>query len=388
MNLSFQSRSLLLILFLFALTFAVFPVRANAAGNDDLVYVGTYTGHGSQGIYSYRFDPATGKLAEAGLAAASDQPTFLAADPKGKFIYAINEIMSYNGKPTGAASAFAIDRNSGKLSPLNQVSSRDEGPAFITLDHSAKYAIVANYTLGSIAVLPILKDGRLGEATAFVQHKGSSVNPDRQKGPHAHAAVLSPDNRFVIVADLGLDQLIIYPFDSAKGTLGVPHVVKTHPGAGPRHLLFGPQGRFLYVINEMQSTVVTYRYNPAQSTLHELQTVSTLPKEFTGKNTAGEIALAPSGRFFYASNRGNDSIAVFARDPKNGTLKLVEFDSTQGKTPRSFAIDPTGRWLIAADQDSDKLVTFRINSETGHLRQTGETDKVSEPACVLFVPRN
>jgi 6-phosphogluconolactonase len=359
--------------------------HAYAAQKQYLVFVGTYTDHGSKGIYSYRFDSATGRLQEIGLAAPSEQPSFLAVDPAGNRLYAIHEITSYQGQPTGAASAFVIHRHSGKLSELDELSSRDEGPAFIALDRSAKFAIVANYTLGSVAVFPILKDGRLGEASAFIRHKGSSVNPERQQGPHAHSAAFSPDNRFVIVADLGLDQLIVYPFDSAKGTLGTPHIMKTHPGAGPRHLLFGPRGRFLYAINEMQSTVVTYSYASAGGILHELQTVSTLPQDFKGKSTAAEIAMSPSGRFLYASNRGDDSIAVFARNPQTGKLKRLQVESTKGKTPRSFALDPTGTWLVVANQDSDNLVTLRINPRTGRLTPAGDIHNLSEPACVVFV---
>lgn len=365
---------------------AVISIPLQAAENNYLMYVGTYTGHGSQGIYAYRFNSSTGKFTELGLAAPSDQPSFLAVDPSGKFLYAINEIASYQGKPTGAATSFAINQRSGKLTKLNEVSSRDEGPAFIGLDRTSRFAIVANYTLGSVAVLPIMKGGKLGEATAFVQHKGSSVNPERQQGPHAHAGVFSPDNRFVIIADLGLDQLLVYPFNATNGTLGTPHIVKTHPGAGPRHLIFGTQGKFLYVINEIQSTIVVYSYDAAHGSLHALQTISSLPDDFKGKSTAAEIALAPSGRFLYASNRGDDSVVVFRRDEKDATLKLVEFDSTQGKTPRSFSLDPTGHWLIAADQDSNKLVVFRIDPDTGHLSLTNEAHEVSAPACVLFVP--
>ena len=283
-------------------------------------------------------------------------------------------------------SAFAIQPETGKLSLLNQVSSHDEGPAHITLDRTGKYALVSNYTLGSVAVFPVLKDGRLGEATSFVQHKGSSVNPERQKGPHAHAIALSPDNRFAVVADLGLDQLLVYSFDAAKGTLGAkPQIVKAAPGAGPRHLVFSPDGRFLYVINELQSTVVTYSYNAATGALHELQTISTLPKGFSGNNTAAEIEIHPSGKFLFASNRGEDSVAVFAIDSETGTLTHVANSPTGGKTPRNFAIDPTGSWLLAANQDSNEIVIFRIDRKTGQLNPTRESLQVPSPVCLKFV---
>jgi 6-phosphogluconolactonase len=358
---------------------------AGPAQLEYLVYVGTYTDHGSKGIYAYRFDSSSGKLTSLGLAAEAAEPSFLAVDSSGQFLYAANETADYNGEPTGAVSAFSIQPQTGKLSLLNQVSSRGEGPAHITLDRTGKYALVSNYTLGSVAVFPVLKNGRLGETTAFVQHQGASVNPQRQKGPHAHAITLSPDNRFAIVADLGLDQLLTYSFDAAKGTLGTqPQIVKASAGAGPRHLVFSSNGRFLYVINELQSTVAAYSYNAATGALHELQTVSTLPKGFSGNSTAAEIEIHPSGKFLFASNRGDDSIAVFAIELHNGTLTHVETDPTGGKTPRNFAIDPTGSWLLAANQDSNNIVVFRIDHKTGHLTPTGQVLQVPSPACLKF----
>ena len=373
-------------LLLIVLTTCVFAPAAKPAQQKYLLYVGTYTDHGSKGIYACRFDSSSGKLSPVALAAESAEPSFLTVDSSGRFLYAVNEIANYNGQPTGAVSAFSIQPETGKLSLLNVISSHDEGPAYLALDRTDKYALVANYTRGSVAVFPVLKDGRLGDATSFVQHKGSSINPQRQKGPHAHAIALSPDNRFAIVADLGLDQLLTYSFDAAKGTLGAnPQIVKTSPGAGPRHLVFSSDGRFLYVINELQSTVVTYSYDAATGALHELQTVSTLAKSFTGNNTAAEIEVDPSGKFLYASNRGDDSISVFAIDSHAGTLTRVESDPTGGKTPRNFAIDPTASWLLIANQDSDNIVVFRMDHKTGHLTPTGEVLQVPSPACLKFV---
>jgi len=351
-----------------------------------LLYVGTYKDHGGKGIYAYRFDAAAGQLAPLGLAVASAEPSFLAVAESGKFLYAVNEIVNYNGQPAGAVSAFAIQRENGKLSLLNQVSSRDEGPAHITLDRSGNYALVSNYERGSIAVFPLLPDGRLGESSAFVRHKGSSVNPERQRGPHAHAIAVSPDNRFVVVADLGLDQLLVYRFDAVRGSLGSePQIVKTAPGAGPRHLAFDANGRFLYLVTEMASTVVTYSYDAPTGQLHELQTVSLLPQGYSGRTEAAEIEIHPSGKFVFASNRGPDSISVFAIDSKLGTLTLVETVSTRGKTPRHFALDPTGSWLLAANQDSDEIVVFHVNPDTGHLTPTGPVLEVPSPACIKFV---
>ena len=369
------------------IAFAVFLLAAGPASQKRLLYVGTYTDHGSKGIYAYRFDSSHGKLTSLGLAAETPEPSFLAIDSSGRFLYAVNETVSYNGQPTGAVSAFAIHPETGKLSLLNQVSSRDQGPAHIALDRTGKNALVANYTLGSVAVLPVMEDGRLAEASSFVQHEGSSVNPERQKGPHAHAIALSPDNRFAVVADLGLDQLLIYRFDAAKGTLGEkPEVVKTKPGAGPRHLVFSSDGRFLYVINELQSTIETYSYNAGTGAPHELQTVSTLPQGFRGNNTAAEIEIDPSGNFLFASNRGEDSVAVFAINSATGGLTHIETVPSGGKTPRNFAIDPTGSWLLVANQDSDSIVVFSIDRKTGRLTSTGEMLKVPSPTCLKFVP--
>ncbi len=359
---------------------------AGPAQEKYLVYVGTYTDHGSKGIYAYGFDTATGKLASLGLAAETAEPSFLTVDSSGRFLYAVNETDIFNGQPIGAVSAFAIRPETGKLSFLNQVSSRGAAPAHITLDRTGRYALVSNYNAGSVAVFAVLKDGRLGEVTSYVQHKGSSVNPERQKGPHAHAIALSPDNRYAIVADLGLDQLLVYTFDAAKGTLGTnPQIVKASPGAGPRHLAFSADGRFLYVINELQSSVAAYSYDATSGALHEMQIISALSKGFRGENTAAEIEIHPSGKFLFASNRGDDSIAVFATESRTGTLTYVERVPTGGKAPRNFAIDPTGSWLLVANQDSDNIVVFRMDQKTGHLKPTGDVLKVPSPVCLKFM---
>ncbi len=375
------------VLVVIALALSVPTSTAAASGQEYILYVGPYTEHGSKGIYAYRFDVSTGKLTPLGLAAESAAPSFLTVSSSGKFLYAVNETTSYNGQPTGAVSAFAIQPG-GKLTLLNQVASRGADPAHIILDRTGKYALVANYTGGSVAVFPLLKDGRLGDASSFVQHKGHGVNPERQEGPHAHAIAISLDNRFAIVADLGLDQLLVYSFDATKGTLGAnPEIVKTAPGAGPRHLMFGSGGKYLYVVNELQSTVVAYSCDATTGALHELQSPSILPKGFSGKSTAAEIEIDPAGKFLYASNRAvaeDGSIAVFAIDPGKGTLTPVETDSTAGKTPRNFVIDPTGSWLLAANQDSDSIVVFRRDTKTSHLTATGESVQISSPVCLRF----
>jgi 6-phosphogluconolactonase len=320
------------------------------------------------------------------LAVKTSDPSFLAVAPGGQFLYAVNELDQFNGQAAGAVSAFSIDASTGKLKLLNQVSSRGAGPAHIILDRTGRFVFVANYGGGSVAVFRLLPDGKIGDSTAFDQHKGSGVNQERQEGPHAHAIAMSPDNRFAIVTDLGLDQVFIYPFDAMRGTLGQPRIVKTDPGVGPRHLTFSDSGKFVYVINELKSAITVYSYGARDGAMAPLQTISSLPAKFTGVNIAAEIVLHPSGKFLYASNRGDNSIAVFAVDPSKGTLAPIEHVATAGKTPRSIAIDPSGEWLLAANQDSNTVVTFRINRESGRLTGTAQSIEVNSPAMVDFVP--
>jgi len=352
-----------------------------------LVYVGTYTDKQSKGIYAYRFDPATAQSTSLGLAAEASNPSFLVVDSSRRLLYAVNEISEYEGHSSGGISAFTIAPATGKLTLLNEVSSGGAGPCHLALDKTGKYVLVANYEGGSLAVFPILKDGSLGKASAFVQHKGGSVNPQRQEGPHAHSVYLSPDNRFVLCADLGLDEVLIYRFDVGKGTLapGNPAFALVSSGAGPRHFAFHPNGKFGYVINELRSTLTAFSYDPATGALDAIQTISTLPQGFTGDNTAAEVEVHPSGKFLYASNRGRDSIALFGINPRKGTLTPLGDNPTLGKTPRNFAIDPTGSYLFAANQDSDSIVQFRIDTSTGRLTPTGQVLEVSAPVCVTFL---
>jgi len=362
------------------------PKNAQAQ-NEYLVYVGTYTGPHSDGIYAYRFDESTGKLTSLGLAAKTVNPSFLAVDPTLRYLFAVNEIGNYKGEKSGGVSSFTIDDKTGKLTFLNEVASKGTDPCHISLDKTGKYVMVANYSSGSVTVYPVLKDGRLGDFTAFDQRHGSSVNHERQEGPHAHSIGVTPDNRFVLSADLGLDELLVYRFDAARGTLtpNDPPFAKIHAGAGPRHFAISPNGKFVYVIAEMGSLLTAFSYNAAHGTLHNLQEISTLPKDFKGENDDAEVVVHPSGRFLYGSNRGHDSIAVFAIDQHRGTLTPVQDVSTGGREPRNFAIDPTGKYLFAANQKTDNIVVFRIDSATGRLTPTGERINVSAPVCVTFV---
>jgi len=352
-----------------------------------LVYIGTYTGQYSKGIYAYRFDSRSGKLVPLGPVAETTNPSYLVIHPNRRFLFAANEVDNDSGKKSGAVSSFAIDPESGKLALINTVSSRGADPCYVAVDKTGKYVLVANYSGGSVAAFPVGDDGRLGEASAFIQHTGHGTNPERQEGPHAHSINLSPDNHFAIAADLGLDELIVYRFDAAKGSLAAnnPPFAKVNPGAGPRHFDFHPRAKFAYAICEMGSTITAFAYDAAAGALKELQTISTLPKDYSGSNDDADIHVHPSGKFLYGSNRGHDSIAVFAIDPDKGTLTLVEHVSTQGKTPRNFGIDPSGTFLFAANQDSDNIVVFRIDSKSGRLTPTGQTIEVPSPVCVKFV---
>jgi 6-phosphogluconolactonase len=354
-----------------------------------IVYVGTYTGEGtnSKGIYAYRYDAATAQVTPLGLAAESTNPSFVAVHPNRKFLYAVNELGNYKGPNSGGVSAFSIDRATGKLTFLNELPSRGADPCYITVDKTGKFVLVANYTGGSVIVYPILDDGRLGEASAFVQHTGHGPNAERQEGPHAHSIDLSPDNRFAFVDDLGLDELLVYKFDAAKGSLtpNDPPFAKLDPGAGPRHFALRPDGKFAYVVTEIGRSVTVFSNDASSGTLQRVQTLTTLPKDFTGRNDDAEIEVLPSGKFLYASNRGHESIAVFAIDSAKGTLTTVEIASTQGKEPRSFELDPTGTLLFAANQKSDNIVIFKIDAKTGKLTPTGQVLDVGSPVCVKFV---
>jgi 6-phosphogluconolactonase len=369
--------------------------RAATVPSHYLVYVGTYTSAGSpakptgsKGIYVYRFDAGTGEVEGLGLAAASEQPSFLASDPAGKFIFAVNETDSYQGQASGGVSSFSIDRETGMLTPINEIASRGSAPAHISVDHTGKYALVSNYNGGNLAVFAISPDGHLGAATAFVQHHGSSVNKDRQAGPHVHQTILSPDNRFAISADLGLDELYIYPFDASGGLLGPePRVLNLPSGSGPRHVAFAPSGNFAYLVSEMASTVSVMPYDPKSGAMAVREIVRLAPQDDEpAQKWAGEVAVAPSGKYVYASNRGDDFIAVFSIEPETGMIDRSETIHLEGKTPRNFAIDPSGAWLWDANQDSNNIILFRLDQQRGNLQPSGLAIKVGAPTCVVFVP--
>jgi 6-phosphogluconolactonase len=363
---------------------SVLLLAASAAqGAELLAFSGSNPGGGSKGIYAYRFNTVSGELKPAGLAVETTNPSFIAVDARGQFLYAVNEV---DGK--GMVSAFAIDRAAARLTLLNQVSSKGGGPCHLALDATGRWLAVANYSSGSVAMLPVGADGKLGEAAAFDQHRGSGVNHERQTGPHAHEAVFSPDNRFLLVPDLGIDQILIYRFDAAKGSIvpNDPPFGVLRPGSGPRHLVFHPNGKIVYVLNELASTVTAFRYDAARGALQDFQTASALPARFALPSTAAEIAINAAGTALYTSNRGHDSIAMFAIEPERFRLAEPEHTPTLGRTPRHFALDPEGRFLLVSNQDSDDIEVFRVHSRSAELTPARYRPvEQPRPVCLVFV---
>lgn len=351
-------------------------------------YIGTYTteaprtGDVSQGIYRANLH-ADGTLSLEGPVAKVENPTFLAVSTDGSRLYALGEVTEHNGAEGGVISAFAVE--DGRLGLLNEQSSGGSGPAHISLDRTGRMLLVANYGSGSVASLPIADDGSLEAPSQVIQHRGRGPVSDRQDGPHAHCIIADPENRYALTADLGIDEVRVYRLDLKNGRLEAEpaFVLKTPPGAGPRHLAFSPGGRTLYVSAELSSELLVYEYDPAKGSLHILQQMSTLPKGWEGENTVSEVAVHPSGRFVFVANRGHDSIAVFLTDPAR-TLVPGGYFSTGGHFPRHFAIDPTGQWLLVANQKGDNLVSYRVDQEYGELEPVGSELSIPVPVCIKF----
>lgn len=362
----------------------------NEQGTRILAYVGTYTGHGSEGIYIYDFDSATGALKLLATVPGEANPSFLALHPSGRYLYTVNELSQYEGQPAGSVAAFAIDSASGLVTRLGRRSSVGSVPCHVRVDATGRYALVANYGSGSVVCYPIEADGRLGEPTGFAQHAGASrADEGRQEGPHAHAIMPDPSNRFAYAPDLGLDQVVAYRLDPKSGEL-VGDVTPTRlpAGAGPRHIAFHPNGRYAYVINELNSTMSALEFDDSTGELRLLESLSTLPPHFDAVNYCADVHVHPSGRFVYGSNRGHDSIVIFGIDAHTGRLQLIGHEPTQGKWPRNFAIDASGEILLAANQESDSIVAFRIDPETGRLTPTGQVTQVSKPVCIQLLTLN
>ncbi len=349
------------------------------------LYVGTYTNGDSRGIYRLRLNDETGLLDKPELVAVTENPSYLALHPTGKWLYAVNELMEFDGKESGAITAYAIAPDTGELLALNQQASNGGAPCYISVDATGQWVLVANYMGGNVTMYPVEEGGMLGDIKTTVQHAGSSVNERRQAGPHAHAVMLSPDNNKVVVADLGIDQVRSYDLNSQAGTLvATVNPLHVQPGAGPRHIAFHPDGEHAFIINELDSTMLSARYTPATGAFEILDTISTLPDSFTGTSYCADIHVSPDGRFVYGSNRGHDSIVIVAFDAATGKLEAVGHESTKGKTPRNFTLDPSGKYLLAANQNSNTIFVFKRNEETGLLASTGQRVEVPSPVCLKF----
>ena len=363
---------------LFAFLLAVVP--AGAESQTELVFVGS----GRKNIEAFRLDLASGALTSLGLAAEIEHPSFLAIAPNHKFLYAISE----GGNPeTSRISAFAIDAATGKLTFLNRQPAGGSGPCYVEVDATGKNALIANYGSGSFAVFPLAENGEANPASALMQDHGSSVDLTRQEAPHGHCLVAGPGDQFAYGCDLGLDKVMIFKFDRVQGTLVLnePGFAQVKPGAGPRHIAFHPDGLWAFVINEMGSSITVSAWDAKNGALREVQTISTLPEGYTGRSTCAEVAVHPSGNFVYGSNRGDDSIVVFACNPETGKLTFLQRVPTGGKTPRQFEIDPTGRYLLAANQDSNSVILFSIDSPGGKLKPAGSQVQTDNPMCVRCI---
>lgn len=354
---------------------------------DRMLYVGTYTVKtGSKGIYAVRLAPGSGELTVVGAVAETANPSFIALAPDGGTAFAVNELGEFGGQQGGGITAFARDALTGALREMGSRPTNGADPCYVSTDRTGRFLFVANYTGGSVAMYPLLPGVGIGAMAAFIQHHGHGPNVERQEGPHAHCVIPDPRNRFVLVADLGIDRIMVYRFDAASGTLNTSTAGQgmLAPGSGPRHLAFHPNGRILYVTNELSSTVTAFRYDVETGSLTELQTVPSVSKPSPVANFPADIHIHPSGRFLYMSNRGHDSIAAFTIDPATSKLAPLQLASTEGSWPRNFAIDPSGDFLIVANQRSDSIHSFRIDAGSGRLRSTGHRASIPAPACVRW----
>jgi 6-phosphogluconolactonase len=369
-------------LVLFLICFSTFAQKGK-----EILYVGTFFGTGSQGIYVCEFDRAKGKLKQIQVMPTPESPSFLAVHPSGKYLYSVNRGSIEEMPNSGSVSAFNIDPKTGKLSPLNQRPSYGSGPCHISMDKTGKWAFVSNYVEGNFVVLPIFDDGLLGSSSDSRKHMGSSVNKERQEKPHAHSTVPSPDHKFIFVSDLGTDKIYSYAFNAAEGriTPAQKPYSEVNPGSGPRHFVFHPNGKVAYSMEELTSSVAVFSYKEKTGALEIIQdTVSALPPAFTGSNSGADIHISSNGKFLYTSNRGHNSIAIFSIDEK-GKIKLAAHQESLGKTPRNFMIDKKGQYFLVANQDSDNVVVFRMNQKTGKLTYSGNQLNVPSPVCLSLL---
>lgn len=366
----------------------VLQSRAKQEEKRRLLFVGTQTVEGStsHGIYGYRWEPASGELQAAGLAAESDNPTFLAIDPDAQYLYAANEIASFEAQASGAVSAFAIDHDAAKLKAINKVLSLGTGTCHVTVDHLGRAAFCANYSGGSATSFVLSYNGQISDPVSHFQYSGHGPNRERQEAPHAHRVTVSPDNRFLLVNDLGLDCIHLYHLDdkNAKLTPNQPRQWTATPGSGPRALRFHPNGRFAYCVHELVSQVEVLEWDREKGTLQSVQKVSLIPDGYHGLTRGCDIVITRDGHYAYAANRDYDCLVSFAVDAKDGRLTLLARGSCGGKIPRHLALDPTERWVLVANEQSDLIAVFARDEKTGKLAESGKSFPISKPQCLVF----
>jgi 6-phosphogluconolactonase len=345
-----------------------------------VVYIGTYTGEASKGIYGFRFDDSTGALTSLGLAAETPSPSFLTASANGKYVFAVNELQTFNGAPGGSVTSFAVEPATDRLTEISVQPSKGAGPCHLVLDRTGRYLAVANYGGGNFSLFPVGTDGKLQPAAQVV----AGENAEGAK-PLGHSVGFDAQNKFLVMGDKGLNRMLVFKFDPARGTLtpNQPPSAALPPGSGPRHFAFHPNGRWLFTIAEQAATITTFGWDQKTGTLTTLGSIPTRPADVKTGSTA-EIAVHPGGKFVYGSNRGHDSIAVFSVGAE-GALTLVEYEPTRGQTPRNFTIDPSGRWLIAGNQRSNTIAVFSIDAKTGALAPVGDVVSVGSPVSILFM---
>ncbi|MBI1313210.1 beta-propeller fold lactonase family protein [bacterium] len=373
---------------LMPLTLAVIMIGSTITHADDhMLFISSFAAGEKGAIHSCSFNLDTGELKLLRQTTDIENPFFLAVSPEGRFLYAI-DAAQFGDDENEFVTAFRINRKSGQLTRLNCQSAMGRTSCYLDIDDTGKTLVVANYSSGDVAALPIQKDGSLSEAASFIRHTGSSVDPARQKGPFAHSIEISPDNRFALAADLGIDKVLIYRLDPATAKLtpnDVQPSANVAPGSGPRHLTFHPNGRRVYVISELKNTVTVFDYDTEAGTLKERQTISTLPADFAGTSYCADLKMTPDGRFLYGTNRGHDSIAVY-RTAEDGQLTLVSIQSSLGKGPQNLLITPDGRWLLCANMPGNNVAVFGINAESGQLTAQGDPIAVAMPSCIRWLP--
>ncbi|MBU3160922.1 lactonase family protein [Clostridium frigoris] len=352
-----------------------------------IAYVGTYTSNGSQGIYSYNLDIKSGRLEQIGVSSKVDNPSYLNISHDNKFLYAVLENEVFNGEAGGAVAAFRIDQKTGEIKLLNIKGTKGKAPCNVCIARDNKYVFVANYNEGTVSVFQVNEDGSLGSISTIVEHEGSGPNKIRQTKPHVHYVTLTPEEKYLCVVDLGIDSIKFYEVDRKHGSLIINDKLSLiiKPGSGPRHMEFDPSGKTAYIITELSCEVLVVQYCVEKQTFDIIQHISTLPKGYVGENICGAIHISPDGNYLYASNRGDDSLAIFKIEKTSGILELVGHSATYGECPRDFGIDPTGKFMYVLNQDSDTIVTFKIVSESGKLEVLAGDIKILSPVCIKFI---